>query len=122
MTHICVSKLPITGLDSGLSPGRHQAIIWTDAEILPIGPLGTEFIEISIDIYIQENAFENVVWKIAVILAPWRLLGPVAYTSYHCVSLKNRPPLKLHLFHKNIVLHNIMCETNCTVIRAKFYR
>ena len=30
MTHICVSKLTIIGSDKGLSPGRRQAIIWTN--------------------------------------------------------------------------------------------
>ena len=39
VTHICVSKLTIIGSDNGLSPGRHQAIIWTNTEIL-IWPLG----------------------------------------------------------------------------------
>ena len=39
------------------------------------------------------------------------LLGPVAYNSY-CVSLKNYFPLKLYVFLKNIVLHNIIGETN----------
>ena len=51
VTHICVSKLPIIGSDNGLSPGRHQAIIWTNAGILLIGPLGTNFSEISIVIH-----------------------------------------------------------------------
>ena len=31
MPHICVSKLTVIGLDNGLSPGRRQAIIWTNA-------------------------------------------------------------------------------------------
>ena len=48
--HICVSNLTIIGSDNGLSPGRHQAIIWTNAGILLIGPLGTNFSEILIDI------------------------------------------------------------------------
>ena len=48
--HICVSKLTIIGSDNGLSPGRHQAIIWTNAGILFIGPLGTNFSEILIEI------------------------------------------------------------------------
>ena len=39
--HIWVSELNIIGLDNGLSPGRRQAIIWTNAGILLIGPLGT---------------------------------------------------------------------------------
>ena len=50
VTHICVSKLPIVGSDNGLSPDRRQAIIWTNAGILLIGPLGTNFSEISIEI------------------------------------------------------------------------
>ena len=33
VTHICASKLNIIGSDNGLSPGRRQAIIWTNAEI-----------------------------------------------------------------------------------------
>ena len=45
MTHICVGKLTITGSDNGLSPGRRQAIIWTNAGILLIEPLRTNFNE-----------------------------------------------------------------------------
>ena len=45
VTHICVNKLVIIGSDNDLSPGRHQAIIWTYAEILLIGPLRTNFNE-----------------------------------------------------------------------------
>ena len=50
VTHICVSKLTIIGSDNGLSPGRRQAIIWTNAGLLLIGPLGTNFSEILIAI------------------------------------------------------------------------
>ena len=50
MTHICVSKLTIIGSDYGLSPSRRQAIIWTNAGMLLIGPLGTNFTEILIEI------------------------------------------------------------------------
>ena len=50
VTHICVSKLTIIGSDNGLSPDRRQAIMWTNAGILLIGPLGTNFNEISIEI------------------------------------------------------------------------
>ena len=39
--YICVSKLTIIGSDNGLSPGQHQAIIWTNTGILLIGPLET---------------------------------------------------------------------------------
>ena len=50
VTHICICKLTIIGSDNGLSPERRQAIIWTNAGILLIGPLGTNFSEILIEI------------------------------------------------------------------------
>ena len=46
VTHICVSKPTIIGSDNGLSPGRRQAIIWTNDGILLIRTLGTNFSEI----------------------------------------------------------------------------
>ena len=46
VTHICVGKLTIIGSDNGLSPGRRQAIIWTNDGNLLIEPLGTNFSEI----------------------------------------------------------------------------
>ena len=49
--HIFVSNITIIGLENGLSPGRRQAIIWTNAGTLLIGPLGTKFGEILIEIY-----------------------------------------------------------------------
>ena len=45
-----VNRLTIIGSDNGLSPGRRQAIIWTNAGILLIGPLATNFNEILIEI------------------------------------------------------------------------
>ena len=48
VTHGFVSKLTIIGSDNGLSPERHQAIIWTNAEILLIWTLGAHFGEIEI--------------------------------------------------------------------------
>ena len=52
VTHICVSKLTIIGPDNGLSPGRRQAIIWTIAGILLIGPLATNISEIITETHI----------------------------------------------------------------------
>ena len=49
--HKCVNKLTIIGSDNGLSPDWRQAIIWTNAGILLIGPLGTNFSEIFIGIH-----------------------------------------------------------------------
>ena len=51
VTHICVSILTTIGSDNGLSPGQWQAIIWTNAGILLLGLLGTNFSEILIQIH-----------------------------------------------------------------------
>ena len=50
----------IIGSDNGLSPARHQAIIWTNAGVLLIGPLGINFCEIW-----KQNGFHSrkCVWK-----------------------------------------------------------
>ena len=72
VTHICISKLTIIGSNNSLLPGRCQAIIWTDAGILLIRPLGTNFNEILIEINtfsFKTNPFESVVWKKAAILS-----------------------------------------------------
>ena len=50
VTHICVSKLTNIGSDNGLSSCRRQTIIWTNAGMSFIGPLGTNFSEILIEI------------------------------------------------------------------------
>ena len=66
---ICVYKLTMIGSDNGMSPGRRQAIIWTNAGILLIGPLGKtpvkSFFNQNLYIFIEEN----IVWKMAAILS-----------------------------------------------------
>ena len=52
---ICVSKFTIIDSDNGLSPIRRQAIIWTNAGILIIRTLGTNFSEILIQIHTFSN-------------------------------------------------------------------
>ena len=68
VTHICVSRLTITGSDNGFSPGRRQAIIWTNARILLIGPLGTNFSEKLIEIL----AFSFTKIRLKMSSAKWR--------------------------------------------------
>ena len=68
VTHIFVGKLTIIGSDNGLSPGRRQAIILTNAGILSIGPLGTNFNEVSIGIKVF--SFKKMHFKIT--SAKWR--------------------------------------------------
>ena len=72
VTNMYVSKLTIIDSDNGLSPGRRQAIIWTNAGILLTGSLTTNFSEILIKIYTfsSKNIFENIVWNMAAML-PW---------------------------------------------------
>ena len=72
VTHICVGNLTIIGSDNGLSPGRRQAIIWTSAGILLIGPLGTNFSEILIGI--QTFSFKKMHLKMASV--KWRPFCP----------------------------------------------
>ena len=52
VTHVCISKPTTIGSDNGLSPNRHQAIIWTNAGILLSGHWGTNFNKILIAIRI----------------------------------------------------------------------
>ena len=52
VTHICVRDLSSIGSDNGLSPGRRQAIIRTNAGILLIRTLGTNFSEFVVAILI----------------------------------------------------------------------
>ena len=51
VTHICVGNLTIIGSDNGWSPGRRRAITWINVGILLIGPLGTNFSEMLIEIH-----------------------------------------------------------------------
>ena len=50
VTYISVGNLTIIGSDNDLSPGRRQAITWSNVGILLIGPLGTKLSEILIEI------------------------------------------------------------------------
>ena len=70
VTHICVGKSSIIGSDNGLSPGRRQAIIWINAGMLLIGPLGTNFSEILIEIL----TFSFKKMRLKVSSAKWRPL------------------------------------------------
>ena len=67
-TQICVVKLTTIGSDNGFSPGRHQTIIWTNAGILLIGPIGTNLSEILIII----NTFSFKKMHLKMSCAKWR--------------------------------------------------
>ena len=64
--HICESVNQVSiGTDNGLSPIWRQAIIWTNAGLLSIGPLGTK-------LFIHKNAPENIVCEVAAIFSRGR--------------------------------------------------
>ena len=75
MTHICVRKLNIIGSDNGLSPGRRRAIIGTNAWLLIIWPLGTNFSEIYISKFIYFHWFH---WRKCILKSRLRNVGHLA--------------------------------------------
>ena len=95
MTHICVGNLTIIGSDNGLSPGRRQAIIWPNAGILLIGPLGTNFSEIyrNSNIFIQENVFESVFCEIAILSQLQCVNGAETGTAKTIWIMQDKPVL-----------------------------
>ena len=70
VTHKCVSKLTTIGSDNGLSPGRRQAIIWSNDGILLFRTLGTNVSEILREIH--SFSFKKMHLKVP--SAKWRLL------------------------------------------------
>ena len=106
MTHICVSKQTIR---QWLAAWPHQAIIWTNAGILLIGPLRTNFTEI---IEIKALLFKKVYFKMS--FGNWRPfclgLNVSRYEDYHAVhnvtnvisdycSIFHNKPLIIDYFH-----------------------
>ena len=77
VTHICVGNLTIIYSDNGLSPGRRQAIIWTNAAILLIGPLGINFNDILAQII--TFSFKKMYLKVS--SAKWRSFCLVIWTN-----------------------------------------
>ena len=61
VTHKCGSNLTIIGSDNGLSPGRRQAIIWTNDGILLTGSFAKK--PRGILIKIHTSSFNKMHWK-----------------------------------------------------------
>ena len=64
-----------------MTPGQRQAIIWTNAEVFLIGPLGTIFIEILIKIHIF--SFKKYIYNVASEMAAVLCLGLNVLTRLH---------------------------------------
>ena len=130
VTHICVSKLTIIGSDNGLSPGRRQAIIWTNAGILLIRTIGTNFSEISSEIH----AFSFKKMQLKMSSAKWRpfCLGLnvlkiiCTYTFLHVKSYMTPKIMKLcsimteKICYK-IIWNNVRSSVRCTFPDSKVY-
>ena len=122
VTHICVGKLTSIGSDNGLSPGRRQAIIWTNAAILLIGPLGTNFRDILIEM--QTFSLKKICLKMSSakyrsfclcldVLMVWsygiyyHINGPVqdcGNSSVIAMELPQFVPSHLYIFHTRTAL------------------
>ena len=109
LRHICVGKLTIIGSDNGLSSGRRQAIIWTNAGIFLNGPLGANFSETLIEIHIF--SFKNMHLKMSADI----------YSRPHCVKcwpmilICVRPlyanihmPLHFLVVYKSVLINQVM--------------
>ena len=110
--HIYVGNLTIIGSDNGLSPERRQAIIWTNAGILSIGPLGINFNEISIGI--QTFSFKKMRFKMS--SAKWRPF---------CLGLNVLTLVVLILFFRNLKINlhflSILSLDMTRVVEILFY-
>ena len=110
VTHICVDNLTIIGPDNGLSPGRRQAIIWTNAGILLVGPWGTNFGELLIGIH--TFAFRKIHLKMSSM--KWRpfCLGLNVLICQHIKSVTCKGRWLLRLGHR---CSKRMCGPACEV-------
>ena len=77
------------GSGNGLSPGRRQAIIWTNAGILLIGPVGTNFGEIVIEIKIF--SFTHLHLKVSSAKVAAILSRPQCVNREYLVSITVKP-------------------------------
>ena len=109
VTHICIGNLVIISSDYGLWPGRRQAIIWTNAGILLIGPLGTNFSEILIERL--TISFEKMRLKVSS-AKWWPFCLGLTVLILHVLDI-------LHHVARNLIINpngNIDCQPICIAI------
>ena len=88
VTHICVSKLTIIGSDNGLLPGRHQAIIWTNAGIWNI--VNSNFWNSEILSEIHTFSFKKMYLKM--LSAKWQPFCPTSVLKGCTLALNHKSP------------------------------
>ena len=111
VTHICVSKLTVIGSDNDLSPDRRQAIIWTKAGILLIGPLRTDLSEIFIEILtfsfkkMRMKVSSAKRWPFCLSLSVLNINGTIHLSTYWVLcQLISKVRLKRNMHRKEIVI------------------
>ena len=112
VTHICVGNLTIIGSDNGSWPDHRQVIIWISAGILLIGSFGTNFSEIY-NIFIQENAFESVVCRMAAIMyRPQCVKVSSVFQGWFSTQKPNMAKYHITLIQigMNLSLQNLRCD------------
>ena len=132
--HICIGELGSIGSGNSLSPVRRLAITWTNADLLSIGPLGTNFREILIKIHnfsfkkMCLNMSSVKCWPFAqgemssgniYIYMIWSAFFNFKSSPWHCCSLCSavESPYNMVIFLKKIFKrHSIMARYGMYVI------
>ena len=88
VTHTCISKLTIVGSDTGLSPSHYlnqcQDIVYrTLTNILQWNFNRNSYI------FIQENAYENAIWKMEALLSRPQCVNSLGPSNVHISDLGN---------------------------------
>ena len=104
VTHTCVCKLTTIGSDNGLSPGRRQAIIWSNAGILLIGSLGTNLC----------NRNSGIFWEMVVFFSRPQSARPFAGSLMTKHSLKYMRGIRWWVAHV-YTQHGCNANTNCVM-------
>ena len=105
-----VRKLTIIGSDNGLSPGRRQSIIWSNAGIMLIGPLGTNISGILIEMYIF--SFKKIHFKMS--SENWWPFCPCPSVFYNLTTQKASLSTRLSLpCVGGLVAGKAVCEDLC---------
>ena len=106
VTHICVNKLTIISSDNGLSPSHYlnqcwEIVVWTTRNLLKWNPNRNPYI------FIQENAFENVVWEMAAILSRPQYVNGRCHEIMININPKRLFSFSFVIYHKNISINQI---------------
>ena len=81
--HVCVRQQGNIGLGNCLTPVRRQTITWTNADLLSIGPVRTNIMQLWIEIY----AFVHAVCEMAAILSRGRCANYLEYPMINTILL-----------------------------------